>query len=375
MSGTTTLTQMQLLGVGSDTNVAEGYPRMALTPSQQSIVDDFPDILQAALATPFSTTETRAHSAFFGALGQHRAPIASGRIISFYSSTVAIDVAVAAIARRGGRVGLVHPVIDCIPAIMIGRGLALTPLSEQSLRSADPLHGHDDLTAVFTASPNNPTGTVWNESQLARLASACADRGVVLVIDQCFRAFDRRAQFDSYEVLDRSGVEYVVVEDTGKLWSIGGIKLGILAWGATTRLDITELASDILLTAPPFSAAVVERFALDMAVGGLDHLHAMIAANRRIVAEELEGCRSAAIADGDSRASVSRIRLEPGLTSTSLWGQLLREGVHAVPCRPFYWAHHRVGERYLRIALARDPDVVRRAVRAVRAIVDSRAAR
>jgi hypothetical protein len=69
--------------------------------------------------------------------------------------------------------------------------------------------------------------------------------------------------------------------------------------------------------------------------------------------------------------SVSRLRLADDLTGTRLWGRLLREGVHSVPCRPFYWANGRTGERYLRIALAREPEVVIRAGEAVRSLVEA----
>ena len=93
--------------------------------------------------------------------------------------------------------------------------------------------------------------------------------------------------------------------------------------------------------------------------------------NRTLLGETLDGCDRAVQADGTSRVSVSRIRLTSGLTGTRLWGQLLREGVHAVPCRPFYWADGRAGDRFLRIALAREPAVVQRAGQAVRAMVEA----
>jgi hypothetical protein len=115
----------------------------------------------------------------------------------------------------------------------------------------------------------------------------------------------------------------------------------------------------------------VEQFALDMAAGGLERLHDRIATNRKLLQETLSGCERATPSDGSSRASVSRIRLADDLTGTRIWGQLLREGVHAVPCRPFYWANGLTGERYLRIALAREPDVVARAGRAVRGLVEA----
>ena len=373
MSGNTSLTQMQLLGVASDTNVAEGYPRFAPTPSQAAIFARLPELMDEARRTPFPELEARTHTAFFHALGQRSAPIGSGRIVSFYASTVAIDVAAAAVARRAKVVGLVNPVIDCIPALMRARGLTLVPLSERVLASGDPFAAHPELEAIFTANPNNPTGTIMPAPVLERLAAACARRGVPLVIDQCFRAFDTRVQYDAYELLEATGCEYVLVEDTGKLWPSAGIKLGFLAWGKATRLDLHEVASDVLLTAPAFSTIVVEQLALDMAAGGLEQLHQRVAGNRARLHEALAGCELAVPSDGGSRVSVSRLRLSNGLTGTRLWGQLLREGVHSVPCRPFYWASGRAGDRFLRIALAREPDVVERAGRAVRAVVEAAA--
>lgn len=369
MSGAS-LTQMQLLGVGSETNVAEGYPRFEPTVAQAAILGHLAELMDEARRTPFPLLEVRAHTAFLHALGQMGAPIGSGRIMSFYSSTVATDVVGAALARRVRTVGLVHPVIDCIPALLRARGLLLVPLSERVLQAGDPFAANPEIDAVLMANPNNPTGTVLGAPALERLARTCAERGAPLVIDGCFRAFDARAQYDTYALLDGTGVEYVIIEDTGKLWPTGGVKLGFLAWSANARLGLDEVAADILLTAPPFSALLVEQFALDMADGGLDLLHERIANNRALLVKLMEGSDRAVPADGTSRVSVSRLRLAPGLSGTRLWGQLLRAGVHSVPCRPFYWANGRAGDRYLRIALARDRDVVERAAMAVRACVD-----
>jgi aspartate/methionine/tyrosine aminotransferase len=373
MGGATSLTQMQLLGVGSGTNVAEGYPRFALTHTQRGIVERFPALLAEAIATPFPVLEARAHHALFDALGQHSAPIGTGRILSYYASTVAIDVIGGCLASVTSKVAVISPVLDCIPALFRHRGLQLEGLTEGRLASTDPLAGLDGIGAVVVASPNNPTGTVITAPQMRRLAEACVERDVILVIDQCFRAFDPRAQFDTIALLDESGVDYVVVEDTGKLWPVGGIKLGFTIASEHSRLDLATAASDVLLTAPPFATVVVEAFAHDMGNGGLERLQARIAANRAALREELEGCDFASVADGNSRASVSRIGLAKGLTGTRLWGQLLRMDVHAVPCRPFYWSRSSQGERYLRIALARETDVVRRAGRAVRACVEDAA--
>lgn len=365
------LTQMQLLGVGSGTNVAEGYPRFDPTPSQSEILAQLPALMADARSTPYPILEARAHAAFLHALGQSAAPIGSGRILSTYASTIAIDVAAAALARRVRTVGLIHPVIDCIPALLRSRGLALVPLSERALKAGTVFESHPEIEAIVTANPNNPTGTFTSESELARLAELCAERGAPLLIDQCFRAFDVRTQYDTYALLDATGVEYVLIEDTGKLWPTAGVKLGFLAWSANCRLDLSEIAADVLLTAPPFSVAVVEQFALDMADGGMAVLHDRIAGNRLALMRVLDGGERVTVSDGASRVSVARLKLGAGLSGTRLWGQLLRQGVHAVPCRPFYWSDGRTGERYLRVALARERDVVERAGQVVRDCVES----
>lgn len=370
MTATTSLTQMQLLGVGSGTNVAEGYPRFAPTPAQAAILARLPELMAEAQSTPYPVLETRAHAAFLHALGQATAPVGSGRILSFYASSVAVDVVATALARRVRTIGVIHPVIDCIPALLRSRGLTLVPISEPSLKRGDLFERHTGVEAVLCANPNNPTGTVLTASELERLAAACVEHSAPLVIDQCFRAFDTRVQYDTYAVLDRTGVEYVIVEDTGKLWPTAGVKLGFLAWSAGSRLEISEVAADVLLTAPPFSVVVVEQFAEDMARGGLRALHERIADNRAVLRAALDGNPRISQADGTSRVSVSRLRLARGMTGTRLWGRLLQLGVHSVPCRPFHWADPRAGERFLRIALAREPEVVERAGLAVLACLE-----
>ncbi len=365
--GPTSLTEMQLAGIGTAVNVAEGYPRQRLTPPQQAIVDRLPELMQEAIATPFRELESRAHAAFFGALGQATAPVGSNRLMSFYSSSLAIDVVARCLAERTEAVAVVSPTLDCIPELLRARGLRIVPVAEEAL--TDPALALAAAPgALFIANPNNPTGAHLDAAELGLLAGTCAERGTVLVIDQCFRAFDPRTQFDAYATLDASGAEYVVIEDTGKLWPVSGLKLGFLCASIGTRLRLAEAMADLLLTASPFVARVVEELATDMAHGGLEQMHGLIAGNRAHIGSALEGFADASLADGDSRVSVARVELADG-GATRVWGRLLQRGVHTVPCRPFYWADPDAGERYIRVALSRDPEDVGRAVEAIRDVV------
>ena len=173
--------------------------------------------------------------------------------------------------------------IDCIPALFRHRGIELVAVSERRLAGADPLAGLGDLDAVMTANPNNPTGALLAAPALRRLADACADRGTILVIDACFRAFDRRAQYDTYESSMRVAASTSSSRTPASSGRPAASSSAILVTSARNRLAITEVAADILLTAPPFSVAVVEQFALDMAAGGLATLQERIAVNREIL--------------------------------------------------------------------------------------------
>ena len=217
--------------------------------------------------------------------------------------------------------------------------------------------------------PNNPTGTVLPGAAPAVLGRACARPRRSALLDQCFRAFDSRAQYDIYALSTApasSTSSSRTPASCGRRRGQAGVPGVVGERPARPRGGGCGRPAH----RPGVLGRVVERFSLDMAAGGLQQLHARIASESRRAARALTGCDLAVPADGPSRVSVSRLRLSGGLTGTRLWGQLLRLGVHSVPCRPFYWSDGRAGDRYLRIALAREPEVVERAARAVRFCVD-----
>ncbi len=257
MPHATSVTQlMHAFGAGG-TNVAEGYPRFAFTPTQRAIVDRLPRMMLDSQSTPFAALEANAQWALLLGLGQRTAPVGTGRIMSYYAAGVAIDLVGRVLAARTGTVGVIHPTLDCLPALIRSRGPRVVPISEARLRRRDPLAGFEAIGGLYIANPNNPSGRVLDPEELRRLAESCARRSVALAIDACFRAFDVEAQYDMYAVLDATGVDYVVIEDTGKLWPLGGVRLAFLAFPEHSALGIPEASGDLLMNAPPFAALVV----------------------------------------------------------------------------------------------------------------------
>ncbi|WP_330285447.1 enduracididine biosynthesis enzyme MppP [Streptomyces sp. NBC_00576] len=371
-SGAENLTQFEFLALNSEFNIADGHARQPLTPGQSKIVNDLPLLFEEGEKRPVEELEREAHAAFFKSLGQHRYPTAPGRVLSCYSSSVAMEIVSRALACAIDSVALVHPTFDNIADLLRGNGLKLVPLEE------DPLHGDDlapsllkSVGCVFVTTPNNPTGRVMSAERLRRLAEQCAEYGVVLALDTSFRGFDTRAHYDHYEILDASGVSWVVIEDTGKLWPTLDLKVGMLVRSENLGLPVGKIYSDILLGVSPLILGMVRRFSEDAAAGGLAELHTFIAAQRAVVRSELAGLPTVGVPDPDSRASVERVLLKH-MTGTQAWEALREHNIYALPCRPFYWADQARGDRTLRLALARASAPLTQCVRTLRHVLTPR---
>lgn len=354
---TPNLTSMEVEALVAGLNASDGHPRMPLTRSQQSIVDDLPELFAEAEKRPFHEIEAEAHAAFLHGIGQHAAPVGTGRLLSCYSSSVAMDIVARTLAERTTHVALVHPTFDNIPDLLKARGLVLVPVSEDELERGEPDLG-DEVGAVFVTTPNNPTGWVIPEESLRRLAEFCARTGRVLALDTCFRAQDMRAQYDTYALLDASGAEWVVIEDTGKLWPMLELKAGFLAWGENTRLDIVDAFSDVLLSISPVVLLLITRLARDAAEGGYDALREDLQRNRKVLADRFAGS-PLNLTDPDARISVARVTLpDTGVKATRFYELMVERGVHILPCDAFHWANVEEGSRFLRVSLARGRDEV-----------------
>lgn len=348
----TNLTRYEMQALDGEINVSDGHPRQSLTPSQQAVIDRLPQLFETTLRENFADLEARAQRAFLHSLDQFGAPVDTPRLLSCYSSSVAMDVVARSLAEKCATVGLVHPTFDNIPDLLRGWGLTLVPLEEADLVEGR-VPGLDGLDAVFLTVPNNPTGTVVGSEALRAIATACAERGTLLVLDTCFRGFVPGPREDMYALLDAAGVAYVTIEDTGKLWPLSELKLGFLAHSANCPLDLYENLSDILLSVSPLVLGLVAAFAEDARAGGYARLHTLIARNRAILSDALTGT-GARLHGGPSHVSVSMVELPAGLDAGRVWSDLKASGLHLLRCEPFFWADEERGARLVRVALARD---------------------
>ncbi|GAA4448110.1 aminotransferase class I/II-fold pyridoxal phosphate-dependent enzyme [Phytohabitans houttuyneae] len=348
------LTELEQQALVSHLNMADGHPRQDPTDEQWKIIHALPELFEVALALPADHIEEHAQRAFFAMLGQHRAPIADGRVFSVYSSSVATMVVGNVLAQRQHRLALLHPTFDNI-SDLLRRSVTVLPVGEDDC--APPALDEivqQGATSLFVTTPNNPTGWYLDSAALKTLAEACKVNGILLCLDTSFRGFDVRAQYDTYEILDRSGVSYIVIEDTGKIWPMAELKLGFLAVSDDLREAVAHALSEVLLSVSPLVLKLVETLSLDAAASGMGALHELIATNRSRVTAAVADLPGVAVADPDARVSVCRLRFDSAEAASRVLGLLRGSGIHLLPCQQFHWARPGEGGRYLRLALARN---------------------
>lgn len=83
-----------------------------------------------------------------------------------------------------------------------------------------------DFDMVFLCNPNNPTGVLLEKERLIRIADICEERGILLVIDECFNeflSFPKR-----YSMLDEldGRKQLVILKSFTKMFAIAGLRLG-----------------------------------------------------------------------------------------------------------------------------------------------------
>jgi aspartate/methionine/tyrosine aminotransferase len=363
MSELANLTAMEvdaLTDLDGGLNLTDGHARLVLSAQQAAVVEQIPRMFAEASRRPFPDIEREAHRAFLSAIGQHSAPVGSGRILSCYSSTLATDIVARALP-VGATVAVLHPTFDNIADLFVTRGLSLVPMSEEALLAQD--WPGPPVSVIVVTHPNNPTGLVTPEGHLRSLAEHAARHGQTVIIDASFRGQVQEAQYDTYAVLDAAGADWICIEDTGKLWPVHELKIGLLAYSERTRLPIDRAFSESLLAASPVVLQLVTGLAADWVNGGRERARELVERNRAAVREAIEavGLR---LADPDSKISVARVELPTGGTDSSLlYKELLERGVHVLPCAPFHWADPESGLRFIRLSLARPFEVVRAGAR------------
>ncbi|MEV0125080.1 aminotransferase class I/II-fold pyridoxal phosphate-dependent enzyme [Streptomyces sp. NPDC050703] len=374
------LTQHEIQALKTRFNLADAHTHQQQSPGQRDIVQALPALWYEAEESRQADLEERFKEVFFRLHGQHSVR-AESTMLS-YAASISTLVAGMYLRRNDISVSLVEPCFDNLPDVLRNVGVQPVPIPEDVLHDADRIYDRlaEAVTtdALFLVDPNNPTGfslLSHGRKGFEEVVRYCVDHDKLFVVDLCFAAFaladPRFGRFDLYELLDTSGVRYMALEDTGKTWPLQDAKCALLTCSTDLHEDVYNIHTSVLLDVSPFILNFLARYVEDSIEDGMTSVRDVITRNRETALKTLEGSLLEHL-EPTVNVSVAWFRItDDTIRATELQAHLTAYEVYVLPGTYFYWNEPERGERYVRIALARDPQEFAQSLTRLREAVDS----
>jgi aspartate/methionine/tyrosine aminotransferase len=375
------ITQHELDALTRRHNLADAHTHQRQSHSQRLIVESLPALWYEAEERLQADLEREFVTAFFELQRQPTA-LRLGRPLLSYAASISTMVVAVYLMQRKLSVTLIEPCFDNLHDLLRNQGVALSPLSEEALASSDNLYEtlsrQVTTDALFLVDPNNPTGFTLQgggRRALEEVVRFCREHRKILIIDRCFAAFalmDGSVEwFDLYELLESSGVSYLIIEDTGKTWPLQDAKCAILMASQDLYQAIYDIHTSVLLNVSPFTLNMVTRYLRDSERDRFRSVRDVIDINRTELGRALQGT-PVQIRTPRVRVSVAWLDISGlGVDARQLQESLLARDVYILPGSYFFWSDHSKGRSFVRVALAREPARMQAAIRQLRLEIES----
>ncbi len=375
------LTQHEIQALKQEYNLADAHTHQSQSPTQKGIVERLPALWYEAEKTKQADMEKHFIETFFRVQKQHYALRTPTMLV--YAASIALVIAANYLKQKKMSVGLLHPCFDNLHDILKHMQIPMQPLEEEWLHNFD--HIYDNLKknvttdAILIVDPNNPTGFTLSDTgknatrgfeEVIRYAK---DHKKLLIFDFCFASFlpdDNLVIFEIYELLEKSGVSYIAIEDTGKTWPLQDAKVALLKTSKDLHDDIYSIHTSYLLNVSPFILNLVSEYIVDSEKDNFSSIFDLLERNRKIAEKELKGSLLE-FQKPKSKVSVAWFKIkDPKIKSTDLQKAILKQGVYVLPGTFFFWNDHEHGEHFIRMALARNTEMFEPAIKLVRKALD-----
>ncbi|MEV6980555.1 aminotransferase class I/II-fold pyridoxal phosphate-dependent enzyme [Sphaerisporangium sp. NPDC051017] len=369
------LTQHEIQALKTRYNLADAHTHQRQSGSQDKIVLQLPEIWYEAEENQQAYFEERFIDAFFRL---HKQPTARAMKKTWlsYSASVSTMVAGMYLQQREMSVGLIEPCFDNLVDLLRHMEVPLSPLPEEWLHNPSEIYANLqqlDTDALYLVDPNNPTGTSLLKDGLEgfkEVVRYCKDHNKLLMMDFCFASFalaDKNiGRVDIYKLLEESGVTYMALEDTGKTWPVQDAKAAMLTVSEDIKEEVYNIQTAVLLNVSPFVLNMLTRYVEDSIEDDFGSVRDVIIQNRSAAIEAMEGTILEYI-EPVVKTSVAWFRIkDENLTATELQAKLFEREVYVLPGTYFFWNQPEKGERFIRIALARRPEIFAFAMRHMR---------
>lgn len=365
------LTQLEIPVLPETFNLTDGHVHQPRSPAQKRIIASMASIFLSSDREKQEEIEYEYLETFSKASGQC---LLHNHTSSYFcsSASMAIEIIGNILRRRGTHVGLIQPCFDNLADILRRHDLPLSPVDEWCFGDVSSVEEiPKTVDAVMLVAPNNPTGFSISSENFEALVRACSQRGTILILDSSFRFYDASyCSWDQYTILRRYKVPFFTIEDTGKTWPTSELKVGLLTCSEDLARETYRVYSDFTLHLSPFVIKLCQKFIHNAKKDGFGHEELIIQRNR----QQLEVALSNSVLQivSENYMSVAWVKLNGGLEAQEVTRELRKEKVYVLPGMPFYWAQPTAGSGFVRIALARAPDVFRMASERIASVVEAR---
>jgi aspartate/methionine/tyrosine aminotransferase len=375
------LTQHEILGLTKTFNLADAHTHQQQSSTQRRIVDKLPALWYRAERSPQSESERGFVNAFCRLHNQPTA-LAKNRALLSYAASVSTVIAGMYLRKRRLSITLIEPCFDNLHDVLHNTGVPIMPIAESCFDDVSTIYSnleqHVHTDALFLVDPNNPTGfslLQHGREGFEEVIRFCSDHDKILLLDFCFAAFALAdpavERFDVYSLLEASGITYIAIEDTGKTWPVQDAKCAILMASDDIWSDIYNIHTSVLLNVSPFVLQLLQAYIEDSIDDDLASVRNVSMVNREAATSALAGSileYQAPTID----VSVAWFKINHDtLWATRLHADLVDIGVAVLPGTGFFWSTPSRGQDYVRIALARDPQMFASAVTQISAALRS----
>jgi aspartate/methionine/tyrosine aminotransferase len=341
-------------------NLTDGHAFRPWTAEEETIIDHAACLFRNNTRQKQASIE-REYIQDFLALGRQTWREDVNGFLMCFTASMAFEIVANYLRLDHRSVTLIEPAFDNLADIFLRHRIPLQAYPDSNLE-ADPEAFRASLTevtgdAICLVNPNNPTGRMLSEQNLRILAGFCKEHNKLLILDACFRAYvPRNLVFDQYKILQDADIDYIIVEDTGKTWPTAEIKAPFFAASRARGLfqSLYDIYTDFLLHVSPVGIKLMHEFIRLSLRDDMASIQGLVETNREMLTANLAGtfltpCQHPFM-------SVAWLRIDHPLTGAELKTILDSQRVFVLAGDHFYWSDHRKGEKYIRVALTRDPE-------------------
>lgn len=230
---------------------------------------------------------------------RHGIAIPPERIAITPGSSGAFVLAFLAAFNPGDRVGVAIPGYPCYRNILSSLGVEVVPIecgADAGFRfTVETLRGvGEELDGLIVASPANPTGTIIDGEEMARIAAYCEDHDIRLISDEIYHGIEFA---ESSATAAQFSENAIVVNSFSKYYSMTGWRIGWMVMPESLVRPIEKLMQNLFIAA----ASISQHAALAAFEAGeeLDRHVLRYAENRTIILETLKRLSIDAVAPAD----------------------------------------------------------------------------